>query len=88
MTTGETANGRSMRELSTSRPRNRWRIRTSAQSTPKIVFRGTAIPTQTMVIQNAWIPSGLVTASSGAERPFSNVRKKIIPSGTTSRAAR
>ena len=44
MTTGETANGRSISPLRIALPRKFCRTRTSAQAIPKIVFSGTAIP--------------------------------------------
>ena len=43
MTTGETANGRSMSAFRIALPRNFWRTRTSAQAIPNTVFSGTAI---------------------------------------------
>ena len=74
MTTGEIANGRSIAALSSALPRNCWRTSTIAVITPKIVFRGTAMPTQTMVSQKACRPSELVIASIGWLRPCSKVR--------------
>src|SRR3954451_23088725 len=46
------------------------------------------MPTQMIVVQNAFWPSELVTASIGWLRPCSKVRKKIIPTGTITSAAR
>ena len=73
MTTGETAKGRSISELMTALPRKFWRTSISAHRTPKTVFSGTAMATQTSVIQNACCPSGLVIESSGSLIPFSKV---------------
>ena len=74
MTTGEIAKGTSIAALISDLPRKFWRTRTSAVITPKIVLSGTAIPTQMMVVQKAFWPSELVTASIGWLRPCSNVR--------------
>ena len=63
MTTGEIANGRSMIAFSSVLPRKRPRARASAQSTPKIVFSGTAISVTVIVSQNAEIAAGVVTES-------------------------
>ena len=57
----------------TALPRKFWRTSISAQRTPKTVFSGTAMATQTIVIQNACCPSGLVIESSGSLIPFSKV---------------
>ena len=88
MTTGETAKGRSISELMIALPRKFCRTSISAQMTPKIVFSGTAMPTQRIVSQKACRPSGLVIASSGSLMPFSKVLTKIITSGIASRKAR
>ena len=88
MTTGETANGRSISELMIALPRKFWRTSIRAQRTPKTVFSGTAIATQRIVSQNACSPSGLVIESSGSLIPFSKVLTKIITSGIASSRAR
>ena len=74
MTTGEIANGRSITALTSDLPRKSWRTSTSAVITPKMVLRGTAMPTQTIVSQKACSPSELVIASIGWLRPCSKVR--------------
>ena len=68
MTTGETANGRSMSASSSALPRKRPRTSASAAITPKIVFSGTAIAATSIVSQNAWIAAGVVIESqTGAD---------------------
>ncbi len=72
----------------TGLPFQRWRTRSSAQPTPKIVFSGTAIATMIRVSFSAWSPSGEVIASSGGPIPSSKVLKKIITSGASSSRVR
>ncbi len=74
ITTGETAKGRSMAAFSNAFPRKVWRTRTSAQSTPKIVFSGTAIATISSVSQKACWASGVVIDSQNALTPCSKAR--------------
>ncbi len=50
-----------------------WRTSSSAQTTPKIVFSGTAIATISRVSFSACRPSGEVIASSGGPIPSSKV---------------
>jgi hypothetical protein len=60
----------------------------SAASTPKIALSGTAIAATSTVSQNALIAAGVVMASHTGPMPCSNVRQKIIPTGTRSSRAR
>ena len=60
----------------------------SAQTIPKTVFTGTAIAVMISVSLNAWIVSGVVSASQAGAKPSSNVRQKTIASGPTRIAAR
>ena len=87
-TTGETANGRSTIACTMPRPGKRPRARASAVTTPKTTFSGTTIATIVSDSAIAEMPAGVVTCSQNATRPCSNVRKKIIVSGTTSRTKR
>ncbi len=57
----------------TAFPFHLWRTSRSAQTTPKIVFSGTAIATMISVSFSACSPSGEVIASSGGEIPSSKV---------------
>ena len=84
ITTGETANGRSIAAFISALPGNRWRTSTIAVITPKTVLIGTATPTITMVSQKACCASGVVTASHAGPKPCSNVRKKTRPTGAAS----
>ena len=63
-----------MSASSSALPRKRPRTSTSAVSTPKIVFSGTAIAAISSVSQNALIAAGVVTDSITAPRPGSSVR--------------
>ena len=55
---------------------------------PKMVFAGTTINVIRIVIQNAWIASGVVTDAQAAPTPFSNARPKTIATGSSSSSAR
>ncbi len=74
MTTGETANGRSISASSSALPRNRPRASASAAATPNAVLSGTAIAATSIVNQNALIAAGVVIESHTAPMPCSNVR--------------
>ncbi len=88
MTTGETANGRSMIPFRIALPRNLCRTSTSAQAIPKTVFSGTAIPAIMIVSQNACSASGVVTESIAWAMPSSNALKKIRTTGISRSANR
>ena len=52
------------------------------------MFSGTAIAVMISVSLNAWIVSGVESASQAGSKPSSNVRQKTIASGPTRIAAR
>ena len=66
MTTGEIANGRSIDRIDQRLASELLADEHERVITPKIVLRGTAMPTQTIVSQKACSPSELVIASIGA----------------------
>ena len=74
MTTGETANGRSMSASRSRLPRIRARTSSSAVTIPKMVLNGTAIAAISIVSQNALTAAGVVIESMTAPTPGSNVR--------------
>ena len=55
---------------------------------PNTVLTGTAIAVMISVSLNAWIVSGVVSASQAGPKPCSNVRQKTIASGPTRMRAR
>ncbi len=55
---------------------------------PKTVLTGTAIAVMISVSLNAWIVSGVLTASQAGPRPSSKVRQKTMASGPTRTSAR
>ena len=69
MTTGESANGRSMRALSSPRPGKRRRTRASAATIPNTVFTGTAIGVIVSVSQNADWNAGRRAPETGPSPP-------------------
>lgn len=86
--TGETANGRSTIACTTPRPGNFPRASASAVTTPNTTLMGTTIAT---ISSESWIAdcaAGVVTDSQNGVQPFSNVRQKIMPSGTASSSPR
>src|SRR4051812_44483780 len=87
-TTGERASGRSTTAFSRPLPRKLRRTIARAQSTPKIVFNGTAMSASSSVSQSACLALGVVTASHAGPKPSSKVRQKTSPTGTSRIAAR
>ena len=87
-TTGETASGRSTRASSSQAPGKRCRDRISATPTPNTVSSGTAMSTTRKVSHRACRASGEVTASQAGARPCWKARKKMKPTGTTTKRAR
>ena len=65
------------------RPGKRPRASASAVTRPKITFSGTTIATIVSDSEIAEMLAGVVTDSQNATNPSSNVRKRIIPSGTS-----
>ena len=80
--TGETANGRSTIACTMPRPGKRPRASASAVTSPKITLSGTTIATIVSDSEIAEMLAGVVTDSQNATSPSSNVRNRIIPSGT------
>ena len=65
-------------------PGQRFRTSSSAMTTPKIVFSGTAMMTMRNVSQKACCASAVVSESITGWRPSSNVRYMIIATGAAS----
>ena len=88
MTTGESANGRSMSALRSARPGNRRRTSVSAATMPKTVLTGTAMAVIWSVSQKADWKAGRLMAFRTGSRPSSKVRQKTIRTGSASRSGR
>ena len=63
-----------MNAFSSPLPGKRLRTIARAQMIPKTVLSGTAIAVMIRVSLNAWIVSGVESASQAASKPSSNVR--------------
>ena len=77
-----------MNAFSTPLPGNFRRTTARPHTIPNTVFTGTAIAVMISVSLNAWIVSGVVSASQAGPKPSSNVRQKTIASGPTRMTAR
>ncbi len=71
---------------SSPRPGKRPRARASAVTRPKTTFSGTTIATIVSERLIAAMLAGVVTDSQKATNPSSNVRNRIIASGTSTSA--
>jgi hypothetical protein len=80
--TGDTAKGRSTMACTTPRPGKRPRASASAVTRPNTTLSGTTMATIVSDMEIAAMLAGVVTDSQNATKPSSNVRKRIIPSGT------
>ena len=87
-TTGETANGRSMRALKSTLPGKFRRTIKSAMVIPKMVFSGTVIRAISSVSSSARRASCCVAAFSTGVRPPEKVWARMIVTGTIRRANR
>ena len=87
ITTGETANGRSMIACSAALPRNRLRASNSAVLTPNTTLSGTTIATTISESCRAEMAAGVVIEARNAPKPGAKVRQRISPTGTATRTA-
>src|SRR6476620_557872 len=88
MTIGERANGRLITASITALPFHLWRTRRIAQTTPKMVLRGTAMATIRRLSFRACRPFSEVAASIGKDIKSLNVSEKMITRGAASSRAR
>ena len=82
MITGDSANGRSMSAFNSPRPGKRRRTIASAVTMPNTVFTGTAIAVIVTVSQKADWKAGRWMALITGSMPPSNVRQKIMSTGS------
>jgi hypothetical protein len=82
-TTGETANGRSMAEVSSVRPGKRKRTMAQAAASPKTMFRATATGATVKVSRIALqVSASFHRRSKYASGPSRNASQKTFASGT------